>query len=110
MAKKYDASDDLGIGAIIRRMRESKGWNVNQLSKKSGVTRTFIHDIEAGRYSPRLTTLNKLAKAFEIELGDLLKDISAPVGLSEDETRLIEAYRRGEFGALLQVVSERMEV
>lgn len=44
------------------------GWSQEELSQESGVHRTTIARIEAGNFSPRLDTLEKLTAV----LGDLM--------------------------------------
>lgn len=48
----------------------------NDLAKKSGISRSYLSQIEIGRYqSYRGTTLNKLAKGLDMELGQLTMEI-----------------------------------
>lgn len=48
----------------------------NDLAKKSGISRSYLSQIEIGRYqSYRGTTLNKLAKGLDMELGQLTTEI-----------------------------------
>uniref|UniRef100_Q2RLS0 Transcriptional regulator, XRE family n=1 Tax=Moorella thermoacetica (strain ATCC 39073 / JCM 9320) TaxID=264732 RepID=Q2RLS0_MOOTA len=60
------------LGCILKQIRASKNLSQYQLSKKSGVAQSYIHDIESGAKSPTLRTLEKLAAALEVPLGELL--------------------------------------
>ncbi|GLI17727.1 transcriptional regulator [Moorella thermoacetica] len=60
------------MGCILKQIRASKNLSQYQLSKKSGVAQSYIHDIESGAKSPTLRTLEKLAAALEVPLGELL--------------------------------------
>ena len=52
--------------------REWRGYNQSSLAKASGVNRTQIADIEAGRSKPSIDTLKKLADTLDVEMGDLV--------------------------------------
>lgn len=63
------------VGAIIRRVRLAKGMTQQQITDRAGFYRTFIGLIENGKYSPSVFTVWRIAKAMDIELSDLLKDL-----------------------------------
>ena len=48
--------------------RKKKGWTQQELSKRSGVTRSNITRFESGRYNPSLEMLVRIASALEAEL------------------------------------------
>ena len=60
------------IVLILKKLRLSKKWSQMELSRRSGVSQSFINDLEAGTKQPTLTTLNKLANALEVQVTDLL--------------------------------------
>ena len=52
-------------GDLIRKLRLSTGWTLNQLHRQSGVGITAIHRIEVHRTKePKRDTIRKLATAF----------------------------------------------
>jgi transcriptional regulator with XRE-family HTH domain len=54
-------------------LREARGWGTGALSRRSGVSRTALHNIETGHTpNPRAATLKKLAEAFQISVAQLL--------------------------------------
>lgn len=59
---------------LIKEIRKSKGLTQEELSKKSGVKREYISQIENNRNSPNLRTLQKLAKALGVKVSDLLEE------------------------------------
>lgn len=63
----------MNIGANIRRIRKSKGIFIKDLSAKSGISLTSIHYIESGVNSPTVKTLEKLAAALGVTVGELLE-------------------------------------
>ena len=62
------------VGENLKKERLSKGFSQESLAEKSGVTLHTISKIEAGATSdPRVLTLEKLVKALNIKIDDLLK-------------------------------------
>lgn len=59
------------IGNTIQKMRDDKGWTQTELAKKSGLQQSHISRLEAGIHSPSWRTLEKIASAFEVEVGEL---------------------------------------
>ncbi|HBA05340.1 MAG TPA: XRE family transcriptional regulator [Clostridium sp.] len=60
------------IGKKIKFIRKSMGINQNKLAQLSGISNTYLSDIEHLRTVPSLKTLNSLAIALEVSLKDLL--------------------------------------
>lgn len=58
---------DLTIAIEVRRARRALGLTQVQLAAQTGITQAEISRIEQGRYSPRLTTLYKLARELETD-------------------------------------------
>lgn len=53
--------------AEIRRRREEAGWSLAELSRRSGVSKGQLSDLENGRTGTSLYTLRRLAEPFELE-------------------------------------------
>lgn len=60
------------IGKKIKFIRKSKSINQNKLAQLSGISNTYLSDIENLRTVPSLKTLNSLAIALGVSLKDLL--------------------------------------
>ena len=60
------------LSKVLKKLRENKGYTLEELSKKAGVGRGTIGDIETGKSNSTIKTLNKLATA--LELTDQEKD------------------------------------
>lgn len=68
---------ELNLRAIamnVRVARARANLSIEQLSKKSGVGMTSISFIENAKKNVRMITLEKLAKALEVSLEDLLRE------------------------------------
>jgi transcriptional regulator with XRE-family HTH domain len=60
------------IGEQLEAVRRHRGLTLRELAKASGLSLTTVHQIEAGRTSPGLATLQSLATALGVSLGALL--------------------------------------
>lgn len=64
------------FGKHIRVLREERGLTQNELGAKAGLTSRTIQRIEAGDFASTLHILIALSKAFDINTGELIKDIN----------------------------------
>lgn len=61
------------IGENLRKVREEKGFGVNQLSRMSGVNASYISALERGeKKNPGVAILKKLCDAMEVSLEYLM--------------------------------------
>lgn len=87
------------LGTWIRATRLSQGVSQRSLADRSGVSRSYLCDIERGRDAqPSVATLDKLAAALGASRADLLRaaGVLDPVGdphSHEAEQRLLALYR-----------------
>ncbi len=54
-----------GIGPRLRELRQQRGLSLQQLAERAGVSAAAIHKIERSGMVPTITTLLKLADAFD---------------------------------------------
>jgi len=54
----------------ITALREAKGYTVNGLATRSGVSQSFLRDIELGKKKPTVDTMDALCWALDISLKD----------------------------------------
>ncbi len=69
----------------LTRIRNERGWSQQKLSDVAKVNKATINQIERGRRSPNVETLEKLAAALGVELGDFFPKAQAPLPLKEGE-------------------------
>jgi transcriptional regulator with XRE-family HTH domain len=60
------------FGTKLREARESLGLTQEEVAQRSGVHATEVSRMEAGKRDPKISTLRRLAKAVEVEPGQLL--------------------------------------
>jgi len=57
----------------LKQWRERRGMTQEQLATKAGLSRGFLARLETARHDPKLSTLEKLAKALKVDIAKLLK-------------------------------------
>ena len=61
------------FGNKIKSLRKGKGLSQEKLAHLSELDRTYIQSIEKGERNVSITVIEKLAKALELEITDLIK-------------------------------------
>lgn len=59
------------VGARIQELRKSRGLTQVQLAEKSGLPQSHISRIESARLSPSRATLDKIARAMDVQISAL---------------------------------------
>jgi transcriptional regulator with XRE-family HTH domain len=74
--RKSDRAVSNNFGSTLRYWREKRGYSLQQLYEKTGVSTGYLHRLEKGeRKAPSIPVVSKIADALEIPLS-LLLDIS----------------------------------
>ena len=73
------------VGREIRRLRQAKGWTQGQLAVYAGSSQPTVNLIETGKRNPSAMTLQKLARALEVEVADLFPKGQSPLPLDVEE-------------------------
>jgi len=58
----------------LEKQRNLKGWSQTKLAEKSGVSQTYISELEANKKNPTIPIVKKLASALGITVTELLGD------------------------------------
>jgi transcriptional regulator with XRE-family HTH domain len=61
------------LGSNVRENRAKLGLSQEQVADRSGVHATEVSRIEAGKRDPRVSTVERLAKALQMKPGQLLE-------------------------------------
>lgn len=67
------------LATRIRRWRDDRGWNQQDLADRAGIARSTLSKIENGLLSPTFEVLLKLARGFDTDLSDLVQSESQPL-------------------------------
>ncbi|MEX2224800.1 MAG: helix-turn-helix transcriptional regulator, partial [Candidatus Rokuibacteriota bacterium] len=72
------------LGEIVRRLRTAHGLSVRTLASRAGFSPSFISQVEHNQASPSIASLQRLADALGVSLGDFFRD---PAGAARPVTR-----------------------
>lgn len=62
----------MDIQKSIRLAMAHRNMNQRQLAQAAGITRTFVSYILTGKYQPSMSSLERIAKAVELSVSDLI--------------------------------------
>jgi transcriptional regulator with XRE-family HTH domain len=60
------------FGIKVKTLRIKRGWSQEKLSLTANIDRTYIPSIEKGQRNVSITVIEKIAKAFQIEIEFLM--------------------------------------
>ena len=87
------------IGSTIRDFRLQRGMSQGDIEKRTGLLRCYLSRVENGHTVPSLETLQKIARALELQLSEFFAEspVSREVSslrLSEEEIRFLTQVQR----------------
>jgi transcriptional regulator with XRE-family HTH domain len=99
-------TDELGelIGGRVRQSRTERGWTLNQLAERSGVSRRMLVNIEQGSANPSIATLLRVSDALGIGL-PILVDVDRSVALRVTRSGQAPVLWRGASGGSAVLVA-----
>lgn len=69
-----ETSHESGIGERIRELRKVKGISIRELSRQTGLTSSFLSQVERGLVSTSINSLRKIAEVLEVSILYFLND------------------------------------
>ena len=85
----------------IKDLRKLNKLSQEQLAEKSNLSPTYVGNIERAEQNPTLTTLEKIAKAFNITVGEL---ISFP-----DDKKIVNA-KAGDINRAIELLKDALDI
>jgi transcriptional regulator with XRE-family HTH domain len=76
----------LQVATAVRDLRHVRNLSQRQLAARMGVPRTYISKIENGKAMPTLSSLDRLARALQVDISTLLRDANTR---HRDETAVL---------------------
>ena len=67
-------SDTIQVATAVKDLRRARNLSQRQLAGRMNVPRTYISKIENGKAMPTLSSLERLARALQVDIGALLRD------------------------------------
>lgn len=95
------------IAANVTRLREFAGLSQKEVSATTGLTQGQLSLIENGKTEPTITTLDKLAKAFNAPIAEFFKPAGevTEVSLSTlEKIKLVDTLPKEEQKALFKMI------
>lgn len=96
------------VAGHVRALRTARGWSLDELAGRSGVSKGMVVQIEGARTNPSVGTLVRIADAFGVTIARLLEPAEErTVRISDAETapRLWQG-QDGSFGRLLRGMND----
>nr|WP_316639239.1 XRE family transcriptional regulator [uncultured Roseateles sp.] len=67
-----DASEPPRVGATLQALRQAQGLSLDELSRRAGVSKSMLSQIERNQANPTVAVVWRLANALRVELSELL--------------------------------------
>jgi len=61
------------LGKRIKAAREKRGLSQEELAAAAHISRGYLARLEIGRHDPTVGTLERIARALRVKIGDLLE-------------------------------------
>jgi len=71
------------LGGRLRGLRTARGWTLEELAERSGLSKAFLSRLEAGSRQPSIAAVLTLARVYDVAMGELFE---AP---APDETCIV---------------------
>ena len=89
----------MNIGSTIRAYRLQRGMSQGDIEKKTGLLRCYLSRVENGHTVPSLETLQKIAKALDLQLSEFFAEEAvgremSGLNLGEEEIRFLTQIQR----------------
>src|ERR1044071_4196777 len=96
------------IAGQVRGLRQGRGWSLDELASRSGVSKGMVVQIEGARTNPRIGTLCRLAGAGGVSIGRLPEAAAEPVVrvIGVDESPALWHGQSGGTAHLLRGVND----
>ena len=89
----------VNIGEVIRSYRGQRGLSQGDIERRTGLLRCYLSRVENGHTVPSLETLQKIARALDLQLSEFFaeevigKEMSG-LNLGEEEIRFLTQVQR----------------
>ena len=73
MQAQRETANEPDLGVTIRRLRESRQLSLKEVAARSGLTQSFLSQVERNLTSPSVASLRRVAQAFGVPLTELFQ-------------------------------------
>lgn len=106
------ARDDSSLGTHVRKARKRRGLTIQQVAELSGMSISFISQLERDLLSPSVNSLQKISRALGIQIGGFFESqgTGGRVVRANERPRLIYPESTEEEYLLTPIKSEKLQV
>jgi len=65
------------FAAVLRRLRQQRGWTIAKLAQRAGLTATYVSILERGGNLPSLTVIFDLCEVLGVHPADVIREVAA---------------------------------
>jgi transcriptional regulator with XRE-family HTH domain len=107
------------IGVTVRRLRAERGFTLQALADESGISKSYLGDIEKGRKNPTTDVLEAVAQALDVPARQLLYHAALgeddglgaeQLSLEEDAGEELELRELGKLARRLRPADRRLVI
>jgi transcriptional regulator with XRE-family HTH domain len=103
--RKEVAMDLINLAKEIKAKRKRIGMSVADVAKHTGLSRSYIYDIECGRTNPSLRVMTLLQETLGVEIFSI-----SSVPLTNNEFVILQYWRDENYGGILRMIATALEV
>jgi transcriptional regulator with XRE-family HTH domain len=92
------------VARIVQSLRAERGWSLDQLAHRSGVSKGVLVALEQGRSNPNLATLARIGDAFGVPVTRLV-DVPDEPAVRITGTEQARVLWRGPFGGTGTIIA-----
>ena len=89
----------------IKSKRKQIGLSIADVAQSTGLSRSYLYEIERGRTNPSLEVMNRIQDVLGVQIWSI-----AEVPLTNNEFVILQYWRDENYGALLRMVATALEV
>ena len=100
-----DTANQFRLDKRIKQLREERGYSVNKLANRAGVSQSYLRDIELGGKNPTIDFIALICDALGVTLKDFFDDDSVPKAWSDpllDYARRLTPDQQSALSAFLE--------
>jgi transcriptional regulator with XRE-family HTH domain len=101
------------VGEWVRRMRTENRMTLRALAARTDFSPSFISQVENGVVSPSIASMEKIARALGVSLGEFFaaaaEGESGLIVRSDDRLEMASEWSQGQIEALAPITGRRME-
>jgi transcriptional regulator with XRE-family HTH domain len=79
---------EVNLGGTVRRLREDQGLSLRTLAARTGFSASFLSQVENGQASPSISSMERIAAALGVTLGQFFQGAESASAIVKANTRV----------------------